>query len=248
MEKNPFSDLDDLLLQGEKLAQTVEQEFPELFRNQTPAQRRVPSTSDAAYSGVLPAHGSTPPAQQWNPFENEQPVEEIDDNDLQTYRLRRKFFRREADARWESRTISQQNVFRPSGESVSLLSEEELFMVTLTQLADRMDEEAAKALALMLQRDEKRALNRFLPLFLGPENGMSRARMEQILTNYDPRRCASPVEQRLMACVVDMLQEMMMIVQEAEALQEQGYRNRQEVLRLAQEKSERRYRRLTSLL
>lgn len=248
MANDTFDILDQLLAQSEALDRTFRQQFPDLYRDEPAADRTAGAAyteDDVDFDDLIP---DTPVQVAADLADDDPPPALVLDEDtLQVYRLRRKYQRQEAVSEWESAALAPGEMVTRMEERPAALADEELFLYAATCLSERREAEAGDALALMLRRQGESAALRFLPLYTSLDSGRSRQQLRQ-LTNVARSARPSDPEQAMLAAARDMVREVLDIVETAEALEEKGYRNKQEALRKAQETHQRRYERLNNLL
>ena len=227
-----FSALDNLLHEAEALDQHMRTAHPELYRmaaGQEAFSSAAQSTKQDASFDAFSDAGEAPPLRRsaLAPEPEEEILPDIDENNLQAYFLRRKFEHLNEDSRFE-RAPAPEAVSRMS-DAPAQLPDEELFLFALTRLSAGVSEEANAAVALMDQRPGMNPLLAFLPAYTAAQNGASRSRISDLIKRSlpahgdDSGREMALLSQRILVEVIN-------VITEAEALQEAGYRNRQEAL------------------
>lgn len=249
MANDTFDIIDQLLAQSDALDRTFRQQFPDLYRddeeqNGTAAPGYGYDEDDTDYDDLIP---DVPVMTAAEPEDDPPPAPVLDEDTLQAYRLRRKYMQQEAVGEWESASLAQGELLTRMEERPASLGDEELFLYAATCLAERREADAGDALALMLRRQGESAALRFLPLYTALDSGRSRQQLRQ-LTNIARSARSGDTEQAMLAAARDIVREVLDVVEAAEALEEKGYRNKQEALRKAQETHQRRYDRLNSML
>lgn len=241
-----FDALDELLQQAEALDQQMRAAYPALYaqaealeRSSTPA----PAASALRYDDdpdPTPAHKST--QHSILPMEDaDDAASDIDEDSLQAYFLRRKFEEQPSVPAWE-RADAGEMISRSSDEPARL-PDEELFLYTLTKLNAGITDDANNAMALMDRRPGMNPLLAFLPVYTAAQNGASRERISSLAARRIPSSGES-AERSMVLSSQRMLAAVMDTITEAEALQEAGYRNRQEALAVAAQNVRQRLSRL----
>lgn len=229
-----FDALDELLRQAEVLDQQIRVSYPEIYAR-AQAQDFAPAPAAAIGDDYdedfdpAPAPKST----QYSilPMDSEDDApSDIDEDSLQAYSLRRRFEEQPAVANWE-RADAGEMVSRMGDEPVQL-PDEELFLYALTKLNAGLTDEANNAMAIMDRRPGMNPLLAFLPVYTAPQCGASRERIASLVTRRIPAN-GEASERSMVLASQRMLAAMMDTITEAEALQEAGYRNRQEALTMA---------------
>lgn len=245
----PLSDdttADELLRQAEEFDQRMRADFPELYSaSEAPVRSSAPAAQPAADRFSFYTDDGEAPQNTQNsllPEPEEEILPDIDEDSLQAYYLRRKFEHLPSDARFEH---------APAGESISRigdapaqLPDEELFLYALTKLNAGVSDEALSAIALMERRPGMNPLLAFLPAYTALGNGASRSRIEGLCTKRLSNAPSEAPEREMVLLSQQMLREVMEVITEAEALQEAGYRNRQEALQKAAQNVRQRLSRL----
>lgn len=238
-----FDALDDLLRQTETLDAYMRTTYPAEYQaaGQQAASIKTEPPANMNFFDFPEEDREAPrPLRSALAFE-EEPLPEIDEENLQAYFLRRRFEERSADERFE-RAPAPETVGR-MGDSPAQMTDEELFLYALTKLNAGQTDEAAGALALMDRRSGTNLLLDFLPVFTAAQNGASRRRISELVKRTlpaqgdDSQRAMVLFSQRMLIEVID-------VITEAEALQEAGYRNRQEALQKAAQNVRQRLSRL----
>lgn len=237
--------LDGLLRQSEALDQKLRPHYPDIFSD-------VPSAPVASSAGTIHEEDEslyfspmdetlTREASDSSCHDSEpDPVKEIDEQSLQMYALRRKYEDLPAHSLWETAMGSQTNPEKRTSCAPDALSDEELFLYAVTRLAGGIMDEATYAMAQMEHRNGNGMLA-FLPVYTALDSGYSHEKMSRLLSQPHPAfpsdsdPCAA-----LTALSRQMLSSVVQVISDAEALQEAGYRNRQDALRAAAAKAQQR--------
>ncbi|MBR6570615.1 MAG: hypothetical protein IKK75_09190 [Clostridia bacterium] len=249
MANDLFAEIESLFAEVQEMDRRLNEKYPVLFQTENAAS---PASAVARGGGESAEydHVSAANSAFFDEIVDDEPEPEpVGMDDLQAYLLRKKFQQQPVMTDWEAAgRESQETVLRIS-EVAAQLSDDELFMLTATKLANRSDAEAAELMALMMIRENEAAATRFLPVYTALDSQVSRQRLNQLIsrTAKAAQRMTGD-EQTLMLLSGEMLTQAVDIVQQAQALIDNGYRNRQEALRKAQEQSRKRYERLRSLL
>ena len=238
-----FDALDELLSQTEALDAHMRSTYPAEFQaaglSASSVKAEPPKNKD--FFAFPDADREPPrPLRSALAFE-EETLPEIDEENLQAYFLRRQFEGLSPDARFE-RAPAPQTLSRIS-ESPAQLADEELFLYALSKLNAGQNDEAAGAMALMDRRSGTNLLLGFLPVFTAPQNGASRRRISELAAKTLPVR-GDDAQRAMVLFSQRMLIEVIDVITEAEALQEAGYRNRQEALQKAAQNVRQRLSRL----
>jgi len=240
-----FDALDDLLRQTETLDAHMRSTYPAEYQaaaQKASSIKAEPSVNKDFFN--FPDEDEEPPRPLRSAlaFETDEDIlPEIDEETLQAYFLRRRFEELSPDARFE-RAPAQETVSRIS-DSPAQLTDEELFLYALTKLNAGQNDEAAGAMALMDRRSGTNLLLDFLPIFTAPQNGASRRRISDLAARTLPVR-GDDAQRAMVLFSQRMLIEVIDVITEAEALQEAGYRNRQEALQKAAQNVRQRLSRL----
>ncbi len=243
-----FDALDELIRQAESLDRQMRTSHPDLFAGETPSAASfepvfAPREELAFYTGDAEAAPVSAPAFiDRLPETHEDDLPAIDEDDLQAYFLRRKFEQAPSSARWENAPEGER--IGRMGEAPAQMPDEELFLHALSKLCANVADEAGSALALMEKRPGMNPLLALLPAYTALSSGASRGRIDALASR---RVSNAPGEAPVREAVLlsqQMLREVMDVITESEALQEQGYKSRQEALSQAAQNVRRRLARL----
>lgn len=242
-----FDALDQLLSEADSLDQHMRAAYPQIYQSVLSAQSASPATSfdrDDRFS--FAQEEDEPPKETRSSLLPQQQEEEIlpdiDEDSLQAYFLRRKFEQLPSDPRFEH--ASAGDAVSRIGDAPAQLPDEELFLYALTKLNSGVSDEALSALALMERRPGMNPLLAFLPAYTALGNGASRGRIEGLASMRVSGSSQEAPEREMVLLSQQMLAETLAVVKEAEALQESGYRNRQEALTKAAQNVRQRLSRL----
>ena len=229
-----FDALDELLRQADALDQRMRVAYPDLYAKYADMEETAPIPAAPPLSGNYDEDPEPVPAQKSTAFSvlpsdnfPDDIPEDIDEDSLQAYFLRRKFEDQPAVSSWERASAGEAGL--RISENPAQLPDDELFLYALTKLSAGVIDDANRAIALMEQRPGINPQLSFLPIYTALELGASRERIASLVN----RRVSSTDDsaERLMVLYAQrMLSDTIETIIEAETLQEQGYRNRQEAL------------------
>ena len=231
-----FDALDELLRQADALDQEMRTAYPDLYAQFSNAEDRAPMPAPAAadHPGSYDEDPEPAPAQKSTQFSvlplEHVPVDvpdDIDEDSLQAYFLRRKFEDQPAVTAWERSSAGEAGL--RISEEPAHLPDDELFLYALTKLSAGVTDDANQAIAMMEQRPGLNPQLSFLPIYTALELGASRERIAS-LVNRRVSSMENSAERNMVLYAQKMLADTIDIIVEAETLQEKGYRNRQEAL------------------
>lgn len=237
--------LDGLLKQSEVLDQKLRIQYPDIFAD---VPSSAPSTSMSTMQEIddsfyFSSIDDTNPNESLDYSFNDEEcegTEEIDEQNLQMYSLRQKYENLPADSTWDlavnAQTLSEKRTSCPPDQ----YSDAELFLFAISKMANGIKDEASYATAQMEQRKQTDALLQFLPIYTALDNGSSRAKILRMLSQQHVDGKESEPDSLLVSLSRQMLHSVMQVITDAEALEDAGYRNRQEALRVAAGKAQQR--------
>lgn len=237
--------LDGLLKQSEALDQKLRIQYPDIFTD-IPSSDFASSLSsmqeiDESIYFIGIDENDPNKSFDYSSHDNEpEETGEFDEQSVQMYSLRRKYENLPAYSMWDAAVNAQTCFEKRTSCTLDLYSDEELFLYAISKLANGMKDEASCATAQMEQRRRADALFQFLPIYTALDNGSSRAKILRLLCQQNVVKKDSEPDSLLVSLSRQMLHSVMQIITDAEALEEAGYRNRQEALRVAADKAQRR--------
>lgn len=234
-----FGSLDNLLKQTEALENQLRNQYPEFYRD-VPLNKGTSLTSgnesskfDDNYFFSNISELDTPAPSSNKPDIENTPQSEFDEDNLQAYLLRRKFEKISASTLYEKQTVLQWGPSAWFPEHPESLNDEELFLYALTKYAAGISDEAGNAVSLMERRQSSKSYLHFLPIYTALENNASRKRISDLSRVTYSNLSGNEYGEEMASISRNMLNSVIGIINEAEALQAAGYRNRQEALQKA---------------
>ena len=167
-----------------------------------------------------------------------------DEDAVQMYLLRRKYEGIEASELYEQQSMPQDDANAWIPERPEDLNDEELFLYALTKYAMGIPDEAGNAVSIMEGRMQSSSLMQFLPTYVALENNSSRRHIAELCRLRSAAGEDDAGGHDMTAIAQRMLRSVKGIIDDAEALQTAGYRNRQQALQKAVETARARVQRL----
>ncbi len=251
MERNGMVDssldmLDQLIYQAKTLNTRLAPQYPDLFANAPSASIQKKEVDESRFFAPVD-EGIDDDEQDYysSSSGDDDSGIELNEDDLQIYSLRRKFCGLESFAMCDTALSSQWKPEKRTATPHSSLDDEELFMHVVSRFASGITDEAGYGIAQMEQRGLNNAMLCFLPIYTALDTGASREKIKRLSRQSSKSTGQSENDAMLIELVRGMLQSVMQIIQDAEALQAAGYRNKQEALRVAAGKAQQRAEHLT---
>lgn len=237
--------LDGLLKQSEALDQKLRIHYPDIFADVPSSDSSTSSSTmqeidDSFYFSSIDETDPNESVDYTYHDEKCEETEEIDEQSLQMYSLRRKYENLPADSTWDTAVNAQTYGEKRTSCSPDHYSDAELFLHAISKMANGIKDEASYATTQMEQRKRTDALLQFLPIYTALDNGSSRAKILRLLSQRNVDGKESEPDSLLVSLSQQMLHSVMQVITDAEALEDAGYRNRQEALRVAAGKAQQR--------